>query len=314
MKLRFEGHDIEAPEGTSVLESLESAGFAVDSSCRAGVCQSCLLQCTEGEVPRAAQAGLPKALVAEGCFLACICLPAMPMSIARAGSVRQRVDAVLRDRHWLSPTVIRLRFEPTAAFNCRPGQFLTLLMPDEDLARSYSIAASNDGLLELHVRVLPDGKMSQRLAGDLPQDTHFVLAGPAGSCYYESIDPHRPLVLAGTGTGLAPLWAILNDALDRGHHGPIRLYHGARDEAGFYLVDELRALQARNPEFEYLPSTADLVDLVKASETALTDTEFFLCGDAGLVNKLKRTLYLAGAKLDRLHADPFVAAQAPARS
>lgn len=310
MKLRFEGRDIEAPEGVSVLAALEAAGIAVDSSCRAGVCQSCLLQCLEGDIPPVAHVGLPKSLVAEGCFLSCACIPAMPLTIRRAGSVRQRVAVTLQSRSWLSPTVLMLRLAPQSPFTCRPGQFITLSLPDEDLARSYSIAACHaDGSLELHVRVLPDGRLSQRLARDRASDSTFILSGPAGSCYYDDTDPTRRLVLAGTGTGLAPLWGILNEALARGHRGAIQLYHGARDTSGFYLVDALQALQARHNGFRYTPSLDDLVEVVRSQETSPADSEFFLCGDATLVNKLKRTLYLAGAKLDRLHADPFIAPQ-----
>ena len=153
--------------------------------------------------------------------------------------------------------------------------------------------------------------MSQRLADELPAGMPCVLAGPSGSCHYGSVAPDRPLVLAGTGTGLAPLWGVLHDALSAGHRGAIRLYHGARDASGLYLVDELRALQAAHPQFRYLPTHDDLIETVRSGEPALADSEFFLCGDAALVNRLKRTLYLAGARLDSLHADPFVPAAVP---
>jgi hypothetical protein len=56
------------------------------------------------------------------------------------------------------------------------------------------------------------------------------------------------------------------------------------------------------------PAT-DLVNVVTRSETELANTVFFLCGDELLVRRLKRSLFLAGAKLDAIRADPFVAAQ-----
>jgi ferredoxin-NADP reductase len=223
------------------------------------------------------------------------------------------VEARLHSRRWLSPTVLQVLLAPASPFRCRAGQFLTLVLPDADLARSYSIASTAEGLIELHVRVLPEGRMSQRLASGLVDGAGFMLAGPSGSCTYDDIDPDRRLVLAGTGTGLAPLWAVLNDALSQGHRGEILLYHGARDEGGFYLVEALQALQALHPGFRYVPTLTDLAELVASNEAAPADTEFFLCGDATLVNKLKRRLFLAGAKLDRLHTDPFVPAQPPSR-
>jgi CDP-4-dehydro-6-deoxyglucose reductase, E3 len=124
-------------------------------------------------------------------------------------------------------------------------------------------------------------------------------------------------VLAGTGTGLAPLWGVLQDALARGHRGPISLYHGALDSTGLYLVDELEALQRTRPGFRYTPCLrdepgppgGDLQAVVSALESDLPNTAFFLCGDELLIKRLKRGLFLAGAKLDRIFADPFTPAQ-----
>jgi CDP-4-dehydro-6-deoxyglucose reductase len=315
--LTFEGIAIEATPGQTVLEALEAAGIPLDSSCRAGVCQSCLVQSIDGDPPGAAQAGLPRTLARDGYFMACICVPQGPLTITRAGGVRQRVSAILRSRDWLSDTVARLRFEPEGAFSYRPGQFLSLMDPASNIARSYSIASGVDGLIELHVRIVPGGQMSRLVSSVIAPGHRMIISGPAGGCSYDDIDPDRRIVLAGTGTGLAPLWAILNDALAQGHRGPINLYHGALDRSGLYLVDELRALQAQHSGFRYIPgirnaadpSGTDLVSIVSQAEAELANTTFFLCGDALLVNRLKRTLFLAGARLDFIHADPFLAAQ-----
>ena len=141
----------------------------------------------------------------------------------------------------------------------------------------------------------------------------MTLSGPSGGCVYEDIDPDRRLVLAGAGTGLAPLWAILNEALAQGHRGQITLYHGALDRSGLYLVEALEALQAERPGFSYRPclrdAGGDLIEAVTAVEAGATDATYFLCGDAALVNRLKRELFLAGARLDHIHADAFVPAQ-----
>jgi hypothetical protein len=39
----------------------------------------------------------------------------------------------------------------------------------------------------------------------------------------------------------------------------------------------------------------------------------YLCGHPDLVRKLQKKLYLAGAVLERIHADPFVAPGSAAR-
>jgi NAD(P)H-flavin reductase len=196
----------------------------------------------------------------------------------------------------------------------RAGQYVTLLRED-GLARSYSIAsATGDRLLELHVRVLSDGRMSRWL----PEAAGAAvrLRGPAGECFYAPLDLDQPLVLAGTGTGLAPLWGILQDAIANGHRGPILLVHGGRTPAGLYLREPLRRLAEAHPNVTYMPcvlesqepdvSVGRLDEVVAGLVPSPAGSQVFLCGDPDLVRQLKRRLYLAGAKLADLHADPFV--------
>ncbi|MGV8839097.1 MAG: 2Fe-2S iron-sulfur cluster-binding protein [Bauldia sp.] len=329
--LTFEGVAIEAAEGQTVLSALEDAGIPLDCACRAGVCQSCLVQSLDAPPPAAAQVGLPRAMALDGYFMACVCVPEGPLTVGRAGSARQRLDVVVRAVEWLSPTVVRLLLDDGGRFRCQPGQFLTLIHPGTGVTRSYSIAGRADGALELHLRIIPDGRMSGLVAHGLSPGDVMTIAGPSGSCVYDPTEPDRRLVLAGTGTGLAPLWGVLQDALHHGHRGPIRLYHGALDRSGLYLVEALEALAADHPGFRYTPclrdepgpAGGDLPTVVAALETDPRNTRFFLCGDDVVVGKMKRKLFLAGAKLDRIHADAFTPAQprptapppcAPARS
>lgn len=315
--LTFEGVSVEASEGQTVLAALEAASIPIDSSCRAGACQSCLVQSLDGPPPKAAQAGLSKALALDGYFMACLCVPQEPLAIGRAGRVRQRASAVVRALDWLSDTVARLKLEPESDFTFRAGQFLSLIDPPSGIARSYSIADNSDGLIELHIRILPGGLMSGLVSTGITPGYRMTIAGPSGACFYDGLDLDQPIVLAGTGTGLAPLWAILNDALTQGHRGPIRLYHGALDRSGLYLVDALQDLQARRPQFRYTPCIRDAADLantdlvaaVTGQESDPANTAFFLCGDELLVKRLKKALFIAGAKLDHILADPFVPAQ-----
>ena len=87
----------------------------------------------------------------------------------------------------------------------------------DGLARSYSIASLlTDDSLELHVRVLPEGRMSQWLASTARVGHADGDPGPSGDCFYTAGREDQPLLLAGTGTGLAPLFGIARDALRQG--------------------------------------------------------------------------------------------------
>src|SRR6185437_4292375 len=94
--------------GESVLEGLERQGVPVPNSCRAGVCQSCLMQASAGQVPAEAQKGLKDSLKARGYFLACACLPSGDLTVHPSEHAAQRARAVVRRIERLSHDVVRV--------------------------------------------------------------------------------------------------------------------------------------------------------------------------------------------------------------
>ena len=249
--LTYAGAAYEAAPGETVLAALLRQGVDVANSCRAGACQSCLLRAACGTVPAEAQQGLKATLVEQGYFLSCVCRPESDLALEPAGGleVAGRIAALER----LTETVLRAHVETEAPLEYRAGQYITLRRAD-GLARSYSLASlPADGTLELHVRRAPNGKMSGWLFDEARADDPVSVRGPAGDCFYTSGKPEQPLLLAGTGTGLAPLVGICRDALVQGHTGPIRLFHGAVRPAGLYLQDELSALMREHSNVVYTP-------------------------------------------------------------
>ncbi|MCP3139870.1 2Fe-2S iron-sulfur cluster-binding protein [Pyxidicoccus xibeiensis] len=300
----------------SVLEGLLRQGVSVPNSCRAGACQSCLMKAVQGEVPPAARVGLKDTLVAQGYFLACTCRPAQGTELEVAGAEALRVPARITSLVPLSASVLRVRLSTGAPLEYRAGQYVSLVRQD-GLARSYSLASlPREDELELHVRLLPGGAMSGWLSGGARVGDTVFVQGPAGSCFYVPGRPEQPLLLAGTGTGLAPLYGIVRDALESGHTGPIWLFHGARTPEGLYLMDELRSLAARHPQLSYRPGvlsggSRDVADgpldaLIRAEVPKPVGWRAWLCGDAQLVLSLRKKLFLSGLSLKDLHADAFL--------
>ncbi len=303
----------------NVLAALERSGIALPSSCRAGACQSCLVQVKRGAISGPAQAGLKDSLRVQGFVLACQAVPCEDWEISLDGARGLDLPARVESIERLAMDVLLVRLSSKAALSYRAGQFLTLTR-DDGLSRSYSIASrpADGALLDLHVRVHPAGRMSSWLASEAAVGAPLSVRGPAGECFYTEGSPDQPLVLGGVGTGLAPLWGILRDALAAGHRGPIQLWHGARDSGGLYLQPELRRLAAEHQNFSYRPCAlagdpselrVGRLDELLLSETPnFSEPRFFLCGDAGLVRALKRALFLRGAALKNIFADAFVVA------
>ena len=304
--LRWEDTAVPCFEGDTALEALLRAGIAIPHSCRAGACQSCLVQAKTDNVPAAAQQGLKESLRAQNYLLACLCRPGEDLALGPPGQ-GVRIPAFLTDIDWLSESVLRVRFSATEPLGHRPGQYLTLFRPD-GLGRSYSIAGEE---LELHVRRIPGGAMSNWLAEAQPGQA-VEIQGPAGDCFYTPGDPAQPLLLAGAGTGLAPLYGILRDALRQGHHGPIWLYHGALNERGLYLTAELAAMALEYPNFTYRPALLDrdgpLPELISRDHPKLNGWRGFVCGDPTIVNLLRKRLFLGGMASRAISADAFLPA------
>ena len=112
--------------------------------------------------------------------------------------------------------------------------------------RCYSIASHNElnDYIELHVRIYEQGQVSSWLSKDLQVGDNLTVFAATGECFYSMEDQHKPLFLSGIGTGFAPLYGILKDALYQGHQGPIHMLLGAKTDEGFYYKEWLDSLRS----------------------------------------------------------------------
>ncbi len=324
--IRYQDRQITVDPGRSVLEALLGAGVAVTHSCRSGVCQACMMRCRSGTPPQASQSGLKQTLKQRGFFLPCVCYPTQDLEVLDADGADIQTSATIRAIEQLSHDVVRVLLEPQDRFDYHPGQYLNLIRSD-GLTRAYSIASlpHSGSHIELHVRRLPQGQMSQWLAEAANPGERVSIRGPAGECIYVPGEPQQPMALIGTGTGLAPLYGIVRQALRSGHTGPIRLFHGALHEAGLYLVDRLLALTTEHPNFTYTrclidgtPSPGVLIgplpQVIKAALPDMTGHRIYLCGDPSLVRQLRKQAFLCGASMRQIHSDAFLTAAQPAKA
>ena len=258
MDILFEDKQITLSAGQTVLSALLEQGYDIPNSCRAGLCQSCLMQAVDGHVPDEAQQGLKDTLKAQGYFLACSCQPIGPMvvTLPAAASLRQTVSVL--EHTLLSDDVLRLRMEAEKDFVYRAGQYTTLWHPD-NIGRSYSFASTPqlDDYLEFHIRRIDGGQVSSWLFDSVKVGDSLQIQSAAGDSFYLPGKPEQPLILAATGTGLSPLTGIARDALQQGHQGDIHLFHGATNMDGLYLHQYLLDLAQQHEKFHYHASVLE---------------------------------------------------------
>lgn len=308
-----------APDET-VLDALLRADVAVPYGCKAGVCQSCVLQSLDAMPPASAQIGLRDTLKSSGHFLACQCRPEQAMTLKLPKQAASFSDGLIVASRALNRNTQLLAIKIDDAWRYKAGQFVNLRRGD-GLTRSYSIAnvPGATGTLEFHIRRLPGGRFSGWVHDELQVGDTIPVSEPLGQCFYLPDRPEQGLLLIGTGTGLAPLAGILADALTQGHVGPIRLFHGSRTHDDLYFIDEMRALAERHPNFSYIAciSSGDApagFTQGRANEAALAEHpnlagwRVFLCGHPDMVKETQKRAYLKGARLADIYCDAFVIA------
>jgi NAD(P)H-flavin reductase len=271
--------------------------------------------------PVSAQVGLKDTLQKQNYFLACVCHPEQDMTVALPNQQGASIEAVVIKKQLLTPDIVQLVLEYQTEFNFFAGQFVNLKRPD-GLIRSYSIAniPHHKKILEFHIRRLPNGQFSSWVYDELELGTQLTISEAQGSCHYLPGRAEQPLLLIGTGSGLAPLHGIIADALAQEHSGPIHLFHGSRDLNGLYFIDEMRELAEEFDNFYYTSCLSgeeiesDHVrgrahDIALSSIETLSGWRVFLCGHPEMVNQTKRMAFMKGASMADIYVDAFHVAQ-----
>jgi len=316
--LTYEDKSYDCRPGESVLEASLRKGIDLHFSCLNGICQACLHRAVDGPLPQGAQKGLKASLAAKNYFLACVCRPEQNLEFAPPKDDDLYFTALVAAKEQLAGDIFRISLEPSLEVEYRSGQFLNLRRAD-GTRRSYSLASvpGEDYLLELHVKRVADGVMSNWLIDELDVGAEIEIQGPNGTCFHDPVDLEQNLLLVGTGSGLAPLIGILRTALAAGHTGEIHLYHGSSTQAGLYLVDELRELARANPNFHYAPCVSSepaaegfldgrAHDLAFAAHDSLAGWRVHLAGNPQMAAAAQALAAAAGAARDHILADPFV--------
>jgi len=246
--------------------------------------------------------------------------PKADITVAAVGN-GQRTPARIRRLELPSQTILRVRLRAEAPFRYFAGQFVSMFRED-GVARSYSLASLPfENELELHVRKIPGGAMSEWLHHKAQPGARLWLRGPAGNCFYLPGNTEQPMLLAGAGTGLASLYGILRDALRQGHTGPVWLFQGAVTDGGLYLTRELTELERACPNFHYARAVlhgsncvggagasevGSLDDCILRRFPSLAGWKGYICGDPPLVNSLRKKLVLAGMASKAIYSAAFL--------
>lgn len=265
------GQTIAVAEGQTLLDAALRAGIYLPHACCHGLCATCKVAVTEGEVDHgeASNFALMDYEREEGRCLACCARPQSDLTIEadvdvdpdalnlpvrdHAGTVRRIED--------LTPTIkgVWITLDAPAGLRFQAGQYINLQLPDGSGARAFSLANApqQPREVELNIRRVPGGQATTWVHQQLKVGDRVTLAGPYGRFFVRKSAQQPSLFLAG-GSGLSSPKSMIDDLLAEGSPLPITLVYGARQRDELYDHERFVECARRHPEqFTYVPTLSD---------------------------------------------------------
>lgn len=265
------GRQFDVDDDEFILEAALRQGVVLPYGCRNGACGSCKARVVEGRIEQGPHAD--KALAADeaarGYALLCCSHAQSDLSVecrvvAAAGDIPiHKMPCRIASIEFLAPDVAALKLQLPANERLQylAGQYIELLLKDGS-RRSYSMASAPHlaEQLELHVRHMPGGRFTDALFGATQPAVKvrdiLRFEGPMGTFFLRE-DSERPIVLLASGTGFAPIKAIVEHARHKGIARPMALYWGGRRPRDLYLNALAEQWAREIDSFRYVPVVSD---------------------------------------------------------
>lgn len=308
----------------TILAAAARQGIWLPSACRSGTCGSCKARVTSGDVEHDARA---KALTPidrqTGIALLCCAYARSDVSLDIAELAdRPDIDRPPRPARVvrlerLAPDVmgLTLRLPPNDGIAFVPGQFVGISWADGGL-RSFSIANAPraDGTIDLQVGRVPGGAFTRHVFEEMSVNSIVRLSGPFGT--FRLSQSRRPIIFVAGGTGMAPIWSMLEAIAAAPRPEPIRIYWGNRTPEGFYMADRLRSMRERLADFDHIPVVSEpggqwsgrrgLVHAAVLDDYEdLSRFDVYACGNPQMVEAAQAGFARRRLPADRFFADSF---------
>jgi len=280
-------HQFTVTAEQTVLDAALAAGILLPYSCRSGACSTCKAKIVSGTIqpvpsaevvlsPEEREAGYT--LLCQARATSDLVVESREIRLASDIQVRKlpsRVTSISRPA--ADVAVLQLQLPATETFKFYAGQYVELILKDGK-RRSYSMAnpPHSATALELHIRHLPGGLFTDHVFGvgatQMKEREILRIEGPLGSFFLRE-DSQLPIVMVASGTGFAPIKAIIEHMVHQNIKRPVTLYWGGRRPCDLYMHALAQSWAATIPNFSYVPVVSDAL-----SEDAWT-------GRTGFVHK-----------------------------
>jgi CDP-4-dehydro-6-deoxyglucose reductase len=311
-------------KGQTVLDAAMLAGIALPYSCKTGRCSTCKCRVLQGDsIAHVDELGLTPEEKTKGWILSCVRSATSDLAIDIEDLSHVAIPAVrtlparINSIEKLAPDVlgVKLRLPPSSELIYLAGQYIDVIGPG-GIRRSYSLASApaSNNALELHIRCVPGGAMSDYWFTQAKSNDLVRLNGPMGSFFLRKLAGLH-LVFLATGTGIAPVKAMLeslNACPAEDQPLSITLYWGGREPQDLY--DDPSPW---HPHLKYVPvlsratsnglGVSGYVQHAMLSQAPdLGNTVVYACGSNAMIQSAKTALTEAGLDEVRFYSDAFV--------
>jgi len=318
------GAQFSSDPGESILDAAARANVAMAYSCRTGRCSSCKCKVLKGDSSALQhESGLGDEEAVQGWILGCVRSATTDMTLEvedLSGLDLPPVKTLPCRVHTLeklAPDVIKvvLRLPPSADFRFLPGQYIDVIGPGS-ARRSYSLANADakDKLLELHIREVPGGTMSEYWFSKCKVNDLLRLNGPLGVFALRNIEG-RDLVFLATGTGIAPVKSML-ESLDvlpaESRPRSVAVYWGGRTPADLYWdMNSVAAAHRFTPvlskgDASWAGARGYVQEALTKEKSDFSHAIVYACGSPSMIRSAREVLVGAGLSEKHFVSDAFV--------
>lgn len=301
----------------SILASSKLADIHLEYGCQKGDCGNCKAQLISGAV---------KLTNGEeihcGDILTCMSYPISDITLAAKylpeleGIKEINLPCKVSDIKIINQqfVILTLRIPPNADFKFLPGQYIDLSY--QGVTRSYSIASvlSNSQTFDLHIRLFEKGQFSQLLK-NININQVMRLSGPKGSFFIR--ESNRPILCLASGTGYAPIHAMIQDLIEKNDTRDIFVYWRMRKASYFYLDNPISNVSSKRINFvpyilesdsNWHGRVGSLYDTLTKDFQTLENFVVYACGSVGFIEEAKSVCQLLNLNEDYFYTDLFIPA------
>lgn len=264
------GHQFPIEEHETILEAALKHGYTLPYSCRDGVCGACKGRVLQGSVDHGKyqDSTLTENERSAGMALFCCAKPLSDLNLecrevnavkdipvktmpCRVQKMTKLADDVM---------VLQLKLPANERLQFLAGQYIDILIKDHK-PRSFSLANAphNDEFLELHIRNIVGGEFTRHVFEVMKERDILRFKGPLGTFFLRE-ESDKPIIFVASGTGFAPIKAIIEHALYIGIKRPMHFYWGARKLTDLYMLEMVKQWERAGIKFTPVlsePATED---------------------------------------------------------